>query len=160
MEIFRHHWISRILVLWGHRKRTGFIPLLGTGQVWMSVANNTERKCSISTLSWGWGTLFSKLPVVRICALKMPKLAGKCDTICAPASTIAARCEALVSCCVATSKTNEMGTWRIGGGGKKWKIIVVSNVTACLLCNHSTLCLSSVLFLLWAYLQRDVSVEF
>lgn len=49
----------------------------------------------------------------------MPKLAGKCDTICTPASTVAAKCEALVFCCVATSKKNEMGTWRIGGGGEK-----------------------------------------
>lgn len=159
LEIFKHHWISWILVLWEHRKRTGFILLLGTGQVWMSVARNAERKCSISTLSWRWGTLFSKLPVVRWCALKMPKLAEKCDTVCTPASTVAWRCEALVFCCVATSTKNEMGT-RICRGGKKRKIIVVSNVTACLLCNLSTLCSSSVLFLFWAYLQSDVSVEF
>lgn len=48
-----------------------------------------------------------------------------------------------VSCCVATSKKNENGGHT---GSVKKKIVVVPNITACPICNHSPLCLSCVLF--------------
>lgn len=54
-----------------------------------------ENVLSISILSLRWDTSSSMLPVRGRCAPRTLNVAEKCDTMCAPARTVAARREVL-----------------------------------------------------------------
>lgn len=117
-EVLRLHWISWNLVLRAHWEKS-WIHIF----TWDWAGLNLcllygEIKCSISILCLRRNTLFSMLPVRGRCALGMPKIAEKRDTICAPARTVGARWEALNLCravwpLVKGMKMGDAGTYRI-----------------------------------------------